>query len=122
MRSARKALKLINNDQKAYGFLKGARQINEESFSNFKKRIEVGGMDMLEELPYIGPVTKKLLAKNIGLRDIPKDDRYLRRIKDKYSARSVDSLAEFLSNKFQLSQHVVDVVLWRYCSVHRRID
>jgi hypothetical protein len=64
-------------------------------------------------LPGIGPITKYHLAKNIGLLDNPKPDIWLQRAALKCSS-SVDELVEYLSKKYKLSQHTVDVILWFY--------
>jgi len=116
MRSIKPSLVAINNVSKAEGFLTGAKKIYEEGFSNFKKRIKEDGIDVLCELPYIGDITKKHLAKNIGFSDIAKDDIWLERIKELSSASSVNEVTGYLSNKFKESEHVIDVVLWRYCA------
>ena len=103
----------INNETKARCFLDGCRMIAEEGFSAFKKRLGAQGMNMLEELPGIGEITKRHLAKNIGLIDIAKDDIWLCRVAEKCDA-SVDELVGYLSAKHGESQHVVDVVIWAH--------
>ncbi len=57
----------IRNKPKADGFLAGCRMIAGGGWGAFKRRLENGGLDVLEGLPRIGPVTKYHLAKNIGL-------------------------------------------------------
>lgn len=116
MRSVKQALEAINHVGKAEGFLEGAKKIHEEGFSDFKKRLRKDGIDVLCELPYIGDITKKHLAKNIGLSDLAKDDIWLERIKELVYATSVDEVTGYLSKKFDESEHVIDVVLWRYCA------
>ena len=115
MRSIKPVLKVFGNKRKAKCFLEGAKMIAKEGFGTYKKRLKKGGVDALEEeLPGIGPTTKFHLAKNIGLADTAKPDRWLERAADKSKAASVDELVDYLSKKFDLSRHVVDVVLWRY--------
>jgi hypothetical protein len=116
MRSIHPVLKVINNKQKAAGFLNGSKNIHQEGFSNFKNRLDMDGMDVLKELPFIGEITKKHLAKRIGLADVSKDDIWLQRIKKKFNAKNVDELIKHLSQKFKESENVIDVVLWRYCA------
>ena len=68
---------------------------------------------MLEELGGIGEITKFHLAKNIGLIDKAKPDIWLKHAA-KLCDTEVDELVKFLSKEYLLSQHVVDVILWRY--------
>jgi len=122
MRSIKPVLAVINHEQKANAFLNGAKAIHEEGFSKFKKRLKKEGMTALQSLPYIKDITQKHLAKNIGLADVAKDDVWLERIKDKYSASSVEELVDYLSAKFKQSKHVVDVVLWRYSADKKKVE
>lgn len=106
----------IRNKQKADGFLNGCRMIAEEGFNAFKSRLEEGGLEVLVELPGIGPVTKHHLAKNIGLRNTAKPDVWLERCAKECDAASVDELVTFLHNahpSFEVQQ--IDTVLWDYC-------
>ena len=114
MTSIQPVLKVFSNERKANCFLKGAKMIAKEGFGTYKKRLKKGGIDALEELPGIGKKVKFLLAKNIGLADTAKSDGWLERAADKCKAESVKELVEYLSEKFESSRHVVDVVLWRY--------
>ena len=114
MRSIKPVLKVFRNKRKANCFLEGAKMIADEGFGTYKKQLKQEGIDALEELPGIGPITKFHLAKNIGLADTAKPDRWLERAADKCGAESVKKLIDYLSEKFESSRHVVDVVLWRY--------
>jgi hypothetical protein len=69
--------------------------------------------DMLKKLPGIGPITKYHLAKNIGMANVAKPDIWLERAAVLCST-TVQELVEFLSKKYGLSRHAVDVILWRY--------
>ena len=113
MRSIKKPLSIFNNENKAGSFLKGSKLIAEEGFSHFKKRLKNEGLDMLEVLPGIGPITKYHLAKNIGLADEAKPDIWLVRAAEACNS-SVDELVKYLADKYNLTQHIVDVILWRY--------
>lgn len=114
-RSIQPALKVFNNKNKANAFLRGSKLIAEEGFSAFKKRVRIEGLDALEKLPGIGPITKTHLAKNIGLLDVAKPDRWLERAAEMTSS-TVDELVGFLSANYQLSRHVVDLIIWRYAA------
>lgn len=113
MRSLKPVLAIFGNESKANSFLEGSKIIAEYGFSAFKKRLKDEGMDMLEELPGIGPITKFHLAKDIGLADEAKPDVWLVRAADACSS-TVQELVVFLSDKYGMSRHVVDVILWRY--------
>jgi hypothetical protein len=113
MRSIKPVLSIFNNERKASSFLEGSKLIAKEGFSVFKKRLQKEGVDTLEKLPGIGPITKFHLAKNIGLVDEAKPDIWLVRTAEA-SSSTVEELAAFLSEKFCMSRHAVDVILWRY--------
>ena len=116
MRSLTQALKVVNHKGKAEGFLEGAKKIHKEGFVNFKNRLRKDGIGVLCELPFIADITKKHLAKNIGFKDVAKDDIWLERIKELTSAKNVEELTSHLSKQYGESEHVIDVVLWRYCA------
>jgi hypothetical protein len=64
-------------------------------------------------LPYVGPVTWRHLAKNLGAR-VAKPDRHLVRIAQATARPSVDLLCEEISAWLGEPVPVVDVVLWRW--------
>jgi hypothetical protein len=67
----------------------------------------------LRSLPYIGPVTWRHLAKNLGT-DVAKADRHLTRLAQAAGRRSVDALCGEISGWLGEPTAVVDVVLWRW--------
>lgn len=113
MRSLSGVLSVFNNKRKADCFLKGSRAIADEGFPKFKRRLKERGVCVLESLPGIGPITKIHLAKNIGLVDEAKPDIWLVRAAEACDT-TVNDLVTFLRKQYNLSRHVVDVVLWRY--------
>jgi 3-methyladenine DNA glycosylase Tag len=113
MRSIKPVLAIFNNERKANSFLEGSKLIAKEGFFNFKKRLKNEGIDMLEQLPGIGPITKYHLAKNIGLVDEAKPDIWLVRAAETCSS-TVQEFVAFLSEKYSMSRHAIDVILWRY--------
>jgi hypothetical protein len=74
----------------------------------------------LGSLPYIGPVTWRHLAKNLGVR-FAKPDRHLVRVARATARPSVDVLCEEISAWLGEPVPVVDVVLWRWSILHSRI-
>jgi len=90
--------------------------IRDQGFEAFKTRVTSEGIDALTRLPFIGSITKKHLARNIGLLDVAKDDVWLVRLAKEFDASSVDELGDFLSKEFGEKVGVVDLILWRYCA------
>ena len=113
MRSIVPAVGVFKNERKARAFLTGARQVAAEGFPAYKRRLGREGVDMLEELPGVGPITKFHLAKNIGLVDEAKPDLWLVRFAGVCEA-TVPELVGYLSEKYRLPRLTVDVILWRY--------
>lgn len=110
----------IRNERKATGFLRGARQIADEGYDEFKERLWADGKDVLDELPGIGPKTKKHLAMVIGLEDTAKDDVWLVRCAEACSM-TVGQLVSYLSKEFDETKQRVDAVLWEYCEEFQEI-
>lgn len=118
MRSIPEAKLPIKHRGKAEGFLKGAKQVHREGWKNFKERIEKGRgkkekLEMLRELPWIGPITKYHLAKAIGLVDTYKPDRHLKACAEECST-DVCTLVSFLSEEYHKTQYEVDYILFKY--------
>ena len=113
MRSPTEVLVVFKHKVKANCFLKGSKAIATEGFITFKRRLKEKGICVLEELPGIGPITKSHLARNIGLADVPKRDRWLVRAA-KACNTNVDEFVVFLSKQNKLKRGVIDAVIWRY--------
>lgn len=116
MKSVKSVLLVFNNARKAESFLKGTKSIYKEGFSKFKKRVGIEGAKALRELPGIGMITQKHLARNIGLSDVAKDDVHMRRLVNIFGAKDESELAGYLSHEFGEKKGVVDAVLWRFCA------
>ena len=67
----------------------------------------------LRSLPYIGPVTWRHLAKNIGIA-VAKPDRHLKRFTNRTARSSTDALCEEIAQWLGEPVEVVDLVLWRW--------
>ena len=65
-------------------------------------------------LPWIGPVTKYHLAKNIGV-DVAKPDVWLERVAT-WSGENVQSMCHRLSVETDTRIGTVDVIIWRACA------
>jgi hypothetical protein len=70
----------------------------------------------LRSLPYIGQVTWRHLAKNLGA-DVAKADRHLARLAQA-TGRSVDALCGEIADWLGEPTAVVGVVLWRWSVLH----
>lgn len=66
----------------------------------------------LESLPWIGPITKYHLARNLGL-DVAKPDRHMSRVAGFFGFDDVQEMCRQLSEQSGDRIGVVDVVLWR---------
>lgn len=71
----------------------------------------------LRSLPYVGPVTWRHLAKNLGA-PVAKPDRHMMRFAQAAGWQSVDDLCEGISSWLGDPVPVVDVVLWRWSVLH----
>lgn len=68
-------------------------------------------LEYLQTIPFIGPITKYHLAKNLG-HDVVKPDRHLVRIAKTYNTNCED-MCEKLSKETGDKVSVVDIVIWR---------
>lgn len=73
----------------------------------------------LMSLPYVGPVTWRHLAKNLGAA-VAKADRHLVRLATVAGRDSVDVMCEEIGRWLGESVAVVDIVLWRWSVLHAR--
>jgi hypothetical protein len=113
MTDIRTVRKVFNSPRKAECFLKGSHMIANEGFDKFKKHVKEGGVDELEKLPGIGPITKYHLARNIGLIDTEKSDIWMKRAAE-MCATNTSKLVDFLVGEYKLKRRVVDAIIWRY--------
>ena len=76
-------------------------------------------VEWCESLPWIGPITKWHLAKNLGV-DCAKPDRWLERVAAASTVRpgeTVQELCERLSHASGDRVATVDLVIWRACNL-----
>ena len=84
----------------------------------FKELLNVGDkISYLETLPWIGPITKYHLARNIGI-DTVKPDRHLVRLAEMFGFESPISMCQCIQDDNGTKLGTIDVVLWRYCNLH----
>lgn len=101
------------NRLKLRAILSTARYINNIGFEEFKQSVLADPINRLQVLPFIGPVTSRHLAKNLGL-DIAKPDRHLVRVSERLGFRSADDLCRELAATTGEQAKVVDLIVWRY--------
>ena len=75
----------------------------------------------LETLPYIGPITKYHLAKNIGL-DVVKPVRHLTRLAEQFGFESPYKMCDFIAAERNTKKSHVDSVLWIYANRHGTLE
>lgn len=69
-------------------------------------------IEYLQEIPFIGTITKYHLAKNLG-HDCVKPDRHLVRIAKEYGFNNCNEMCDKLSAETGDKVSVVDIVIWR---------
>ncbi len=116
MASVEPVLEVFGNRRKAESFLQGSKCIISEGYEKFCRRLKTQGRMVLIDLPGIGKITSRHLARNIGLEDVAKDDIWLIRIKESLGWATVDKLVAYLADHFSESRFTVDLVLWRFVS------
>ena len=94
-----------------------ADYVAEVGVEEIASRIATEGPEALVELPYVGPVTSKHLAKNLGFQTA-KPDRHLLRMASSVGRESPEELCLEISDFFGESVAVVDLVLWRYGTLY----
>jgi hypothetical protein len=117
-RCRRLALRVFAHPGKINAILYLTHRTSVDGFQFVSEQIRLRGVDYLREFPYLGPATSFHLAKNLGL-DVAKPDRHLLRIAAAVGAGSVDQLCRSVSQRVGDSVAVVDLVLWRFATLHR---
>jgi hypothetical protein len=103
----------------------GKRAAIIEGFANKEKWFETlrskGTVDeklaYLETLPWIGPITKYHLARNLGI-DVAKPDRHMVRIANQFNYPNIQKMCEYLSLQTGDRIGSIDVTLWRFARTH----
>jgi hypothetical protein len=94
-----------------------AETIQDFGFESFKNKICVDGVDFLQSLPFIGPVTSYHLAKNIGL-DVVKPDWHLVRVSALAGYADPSEFCQIIGDAVGDRLSVVDLVVWRYATLN----
>lgn len=113
----RLALRHFNNCRKIDGIIQTARIIVSFGFESYKKVIHCNPLEVLQSLPFVGPVTRYHLAKNIGL-PFAKPDRHLVRLANSVGYSNVQQFCKDISESVDDSIPVIDIVLWRFATIN----
>ncbi|MBA7686140.1 hypothetical protein ES703_94579 [subsurface metagenome] len=112
----RLALRHFNNHRKIDGIIETARIINSFGFESYKEAIQRNPLQVLQSLPFVGPITRYHLAKNIGL-PFAKPDRHLVRLANSVGYSDVQQFCKDISEHVDDSIPVIDIVLWRFATI-----
>jgi hypothetical protein len=111
------ALNVFGSIGKVNAVIKVADMLRAVGWDKFRVSIARGGVDYLDRLPYIGPVTKYHLAKNIGF-DCVKPDRHIKRMADALET-TPDGMCHAVARRTGDKVCVVDLVLWKWASTNQ---
>jgi len=112
------AIKQFNHRPKIAAIIYAAQKIRDTNFNDFKNQIKRKPIEVLQQFPYIGPITVFHLAKNIGL-PVAKPDRHLVRIAHQEGFQDVQDFCKQISQESGDSVPVVDIVLWRFATIEK---
>lgn len=106
------AASAFNNKRKLNGIAAGAALIAKEGYRNFLRRMRADPIAVLQELPFIGPITVWHLAKNLGF-PVAKPDRHLERLSAQFGFAGTHAMCSAISEVTGDRPDVIDAVLWR---------
>jgi hypothetical protein len=87
--------------------------IHSVGFEELKVNLIDDFFGLAPTLPFIGSITARHLAKNLGI-DAAKPDRHLARLAVQFGYGSVDEMCSTISDVTGDSLSVTDIVLWRF--------
>jgi hypothetical protein len=112
------ALRVFGHEKKVDAIFAVIAALNADGLAKIKSRVRCGGCEYLQRFPFLGPATSRHLAKNLGI-DVVKPDRHLIRIAAAAGFESPDRFCHGISKAAGDKVSVVDVVLWRFATLHR---
>lgn len=112
------ALSCFNNPRKIDAIIHVADHVFKTGVDSVRQAILDEGVTYIMRLPYMGPATAYHFAKNIGL-PAAKPDRHLRRIAQKTGYYTPQLMCSDIATMLNEKIAVVDLVLWRYATLHR---
>jgi len=112
------ALRVFGSRRKVEAILEIVELVADSGFPAVKQRLQVEGLEFVQELPFMGPATSFHLAKNLGL-DVVKPDRHLLRVAAITGCETPLDLCERIAYFVGERLSVVDMVVWRYATLDR---
>ncbi|MEJ2861463.1 hypothetical protein [Actinomycetospora flava] len=109
------ALQVFRHEPKISAIVAAARMAQELGDEGLREAFHEDAESLLRSIPFVGPITWRHLAKNLGV-PCAKPDRHLKRLADR-EMLSVEELCRQVSVQVGDPIHVVDLVLWRSCSI-----
>ena len=111
------ALRIFGHRGKVSAVLDTCKVIDSVGFTAFRSQLELGGVEFISRLPFMGPATSYHLAKNVGL-NVVKPDRHLVRIANGSGFESPQELCQSINAVVGDAISVVDIVIWRYATLY----
>lgn len=103
----------IGNMRKLRAITHTAGFVSRLGFEQLKSSLLGDFFGVATTLPFIGSITARHLAKNLGI-DAAKPDRHLVRLAERFGYCSVDKMCSTIANVTGDSLSVTDIVLWRF--------
>jgi hypothetical protein len=105
----------FKNNRKLTAIASGAAAIAKEGYRNFLTRMRTDPIAVLQELPFIGPITVWHLAKNLGF-PVAKPDRHLERLSETFGFPGTHEMCSAIADVTGDRPDVIDAVLWRFAA------
>ncbi len=112
------ALQAFNHERKVDAILYIARVAYRLGTRGLRRVLERDPSSLIDSLPFMGPATSRHLAKNLGL-GVVKPDRHLLRLASAAARAHPDDLCGEIARWIDDPIAVVDLVLWRWATLHR---
>lgn len=115
------ALLAFGNHRKINAILKIVERVAADGIDMIQKEIGSRGIEFIQELPFMGPITACHLAKNLGVA-LVKPDRHLTRFAVKTGYKSAERMCSTIAEIVGDSLSVIDIVIWRYATIANRFE
>lgn len=114
--------KVCNNKQKAASIFEIAEILSTIKDWEAWKNENINDVDKLQKLPYIGPVTKYHLGRNIGLLDSVKPDLHFVRMAKHWGFENSLKMCQHLQEGTNYPLGIIDLILWYSASTFGTIS
>lgn len=112
------ALQAFNHQRKIDAILYIAGVAYRLGTRGLRRILDRDPSSLIDSLPFMGPATSRHLAKNLGL-PVVKPDRHLLRLASAAARAHPDDLCGEIAIWIDDPIAVVDLVLWRWATLHR---